>query len=136
MHDPFTGTWKLNPGQSRFDPNHRPAEATMRWKLEPDGGYLMEAEGVDEKGQRRTEKPQKLFPDGKPYEVEHLPGLNCVTSRSGPNAIRAEVKREDGSIAGEGSYVVAEDGTTMTATTSGFDSQLRRFEMRTVWLRT
>ena len=41
--------------------------------------------------------------------------------------------REDGSIAGEGSYIVAEDGTTMTATTAGFDSQLRRFEMRTVW---
>jgi len=43
------------------------------------------------------------------------------------------VKREDGSIAGEGSCVAADDGKTMTATTSGFDSQLRRFEMRTVW---
>jgi hypothetical protein len=59
-----------------------------------------------------------------------------VTSRKGRNAIRAEVKREDGSIAGEGTYVVADDGKTMTATTSGFDSQLRRFEMRTVWDRT
>jgi hypothetical protein len=56
-----------------------------------------------------------------------------VTSRTDLNAIRAEVKREDGSIAGEGSYVVAEGGTTMIATTAGFDSQLRRFEMRTVW---
>jgi hypothetical protein len=46
------------------------------------------------------------------------------------------VKRDDGSIAGEGSYVIADDGKTMTATTSGFDSQLRRFEMRTVWDRT
>jgi hypothetical protein len=136
MHDPFVGTWKLNPGQSQFDPNHRPTEATMRWQLEADGAYLMLAEGIDEKGQRRGEKPQKLFPDGKPYEVENLPGLNCVTTRSGRNAIRAEVKREDGSIAGEGSYVVADDGRSMTATTSGFDSQLRRFGMRTVWDRT
>ena len=61
------------------------------------------------------------------------PRPGCVTTRSGRNAIRAEVKREDGSIAGEGSCVVADDGKTMTATTSGFDSQLRRFEMRTVW---
>jgi hypothetical protein len=133
MHDPFVGTWKLNPGHSQFDPNHRPAEATMRWQLEPDGGYLLFAEGVDENGERCTEKPQKLFPDGRPYQVENLPGLKCVTSRTDLNAIRAEVKREDGSIAGEGSYVVAEGGTTMIATTAGFDSQLRRFEMRTVW---
>jgi hypothetical protein len=133
MHDPFIGTWTLNPGQSQFDPNHRPGEATMRWELEADGGYLMLAEGIDAKGQRRSEKPQKLFPDGKPYDIESQPGLSCVTSRSGRNGIRAEVKREDGSIAGEGNYVVADDGKTMTATTSGFDSQLRRFEMTTVW---
>jgi hypothetical protein len=61
------------------------------------------------------------------------PRWGWVTTRSGRNAIRAEVKREDGSIAGEGSCVAADDGKTMTATTSGFDSQLRRFEMRTVW---
>ena len=132
MHDPFVGTWKLNASRSQFDPNHRPAAATMRWQLEPDGGYLLLAEGVDEKGEHRTEKPQKLFPDGQPYAVENLPGLKCITSRPDPNALRAEVKREDGSIAGEGNYVVADDGTTMTATTAGFDSQLRRFEMRTV----
>jgi hypothetical protein len=29
--------------------------------------------------------------------------------------------------------VVADDGMSMTATTAGFDSQLRRFEMMTVW---
>ena len=133
MHDPFVGTWKLNPGKSQFDPNHKPTEATMRWQLEPDGGYLLLADGVNEKGERCAEKPQKLFPDGQPYDVENLPGLKCVTRRPDPNTIRAEVKREDGSIAGEGSYVVADNGTTMTATTAGFDSQLRRFEMRTVW---
>lgn len=41
----------------------------------------------------------------------------------------------DGSVAGEGTYVVASDGSTMTATTAGFDSQLRRFELKTVWER-
>ena len=43
------------------------------------------------------------------------------------------MKREDGSVAGEGTYVVSQDGTSMTASTAGFDSQLRRFEMRTAW---
>jgi hypothetical protein len=133
MQDPFIGTWKLNPGKSQFDPNHRPTEATMHWRLEPDGAYLMEAEGVTEKGQRTSERPQRLIPDGQPYPVPDFPGLAAVTTRPQQNIMRAEVRREDGSIAGEGSYVVADDGASMTATTAGFDTQLRRFEIRTCW---
>jgi hypothetical protein len=136
MHDQFVGAWKLNPDGSQFDPNHRPTGATMRWRIEPAGGYVLLAEGLNADGERCAEKPQKLLPDGRPYPVEGLPGLTCVTSRPDRNTLRAEVRREDGSLAGEGSYVVAEDGRTMTATTAGFDSQLRRFEMRTVWDRT
>jgi len=49
------------------------------------------------------------------------------------NTLRAEARREDGSVAGEGSYAVSEGGRRMTSITSGFDSQLRRFEMRTAW---
>lgn len=133
MHDPFVGAWKLNRERSQFDPNHRPADATMRWQVDPDGGYLLLAEGVDGRGQHCAEKPQKLFPDGQAYPVDNLPGLTCVTHRVGSHTLRADVKREDGSIAGEASYTVSEDGASMTAATAGFDSQLRRFEMRTVW---
>ena len=133
MHDPFVGTWRLNASRSEFDPNHRPTEATMRWQLEADGSYLMLAEGVDQKGERVAEKPQRLHPDGQPYPVDSFPGLTAVTTRPDQHTLRAEARREDGSVAGEGSYVVSDDGATMTAITSGFDSQLRRFEMRTAW---
>lgn len=135
MHDPFIGTWKLNTDSSRFDANHRPAEATMRWGLAADGGYLMEAEGLNAKNERVSERPQKLIPDGKAYSVPDFPGLTSVTTRPQPNALRAEVRREDGSLVGEGNYVVSDDGTLMTATTAGFDTQLRPFEMETVWNR-
>ena len=50
-----------------------------------------------------------------------------------PSAACPEATREDGSLAGEGTYLVAADGTTMVATTRGFDSQLRPFTMKTVW---
>jgi hypothetical protein len=133
MDDPFVGAWTLNTAASTFDPNHRPTEARMTWTLDGEGAYLLLAEGVDAKGKPCAEKPQRLLPDGKPYDVENLPGLTCVTTRPSPNTIRAEAKREDGSLAGEGTYVVADDGETMTATTAGFDSQLRPFTMRTVW---
>jgi hypothetical protein len=133
MHDPFVGIWKLNRDKSQFDPNHRPTEGTMHFEQDPDGWYVLKAEGANAKGERVTERPQKFIPDGQAYPVPDFPGLTAVTSRPQPNAIHAEVRREDGTIAGEGSYVVSEDGKSLTATTAGFDTQLRRFEMRTVW---
>lgn len=133
MSDPFVGTWTLNPTRSAFGPNHRPSEATMTWELEADGTYLLRAAGLDAKGQRCEEKPQRLRPDGTAYPVDDLPGLTSVTTRPNHNTIRAEAKREDGSVAGEGLYSVADNGETMTATTKGFDSQLRPFTMQTVW---
>jgi len=136
MSDPFVGTWTLNTTRSAFDANHKPAEATMTWELDADGAYLLLAEGVDARGERCREKPQRLRPDGVAYPVEGLPGLTSVTTRLNPNTIRAEAKREDGSLAGEGTYVVAADGRTMMASTRGFDSQLRQFTMKTMWDRT
>ena len=135
MHDPFVGTWELSRAGSQFDPKHNPARATMRWERDGDGSYLMFAEGENDKGEPCVEKPQRLRPDGLPYPVDNLPGLQAVTSRPDANTIRAEARRDDGSLAGEGTYVVAPDGASLTATTSGFDSQLRRFEMRTLWHR-
>ena len=136
MSDPFVGTWTLNPTHSTFDANHKPTRATMRWELDAEGTYALFAAGVDAKGAPCEEKPQRLRPDGVAYPIDGFPGLTSVTTRPNGNTIRAEAKREDGSIAGDGTYVVAEDGKTMTATTKGFDSQLRPFTQQTVWDRT
>ena len=136
MIDPFVGTWTLNPMRSAFDANHRPQQATMTWQLDADGTYLLFAAGVDAKGNPCEEKPQRLRPDGASYPVDGFPGLMSVTTRPNRNTIRAEAKREDGSIAGEGTYAVADDGQTMTARTQGIDSQLRPFTQQTVWDRT
>jgi hypothetical protein len=133
MSDPFVGTWTLNPTRSAFDANHKPREATMTWQLNADGSYVLLAAGVDAKGNPCEEKPQRLRPDGVAYPVDGFPGLTSVTTRPNPTTIRAEAKREDGSLAGEGTYAVADDGQTMTATTKGLDSQLRAFTMQTVW---
>ena len=133
MNDPFVGTWKLNPARSNFDPNHRPAEATMTWALNTDGTYLMIAKGKNDKGEPVAERPQTLVPDGLPHPVPDFPGLVSITSRPDPHTIRAQARREDGTTAGEGTYAVALDGRSLTATTAGFDTQLRRFETQTVW---
>ena len=135
MNDPFVGTWKLDCEKSAFDKNHRPRAATMRLEQHADGAYVLNAEGTSEMDEPVKEKPQRLVPDGAAYPVPDFPGLTTVTTRPEPRTLHAEVKREDGTLAGEGSYVVSEDGRSMVASTAGFDTQLRRFEMKTVWQR-
>ena len=133
MNDPFVGTWELNPAKSAFDANHRPSQATMHFELSADGAYLMKAEGVSQKGERVAERPVTMVLDGRPHAVPDFPGLSALTTRPDPCTIRAECRREDGSLVGEGTYVVSADGKSLTATTAGFDTQLRRFETTTVW---
>lgn len=135
MTDPFIGTWKLDPGGSRFDPNHQPAEATMRFELDAEGAYVMTADGRNERGEPCAEKPQRFVPDGRAYPVPGFPGLVAITTRLDGGTLHGQVRREDGTVAGEGTYGVSPDGTTLTATAAGFDTQLRRFETTTVWTR-
>lgn len=133
MTDPFTGTWELNPAASKFDPNHRPSQGTMRLERAPDGGYVLTAEGLNAKGEPVRERPQTFVPDGKAYPLPDFPGLTTVASQPDARTLRVEARREDGSVAGEGTYVVSADGRSLTATTAGFDTQLRRFETMTSW---
>ncbi len=135
MTSPFTGTWTLNPAASQFDPNHRPSQGTMRLELTPEGAYVLTAEGVNAKGEKVAERPQTFVADGKPHPLPDFPGLTTVASQPDARTLRVEARREDGSLAGQGTYVVSEDGRSLVATTAGFDSQLRRFETQTAWNR-
>jgi hypothetical protein len=131
--DPFVGTWKLNPAKSQFDPNHQPLEATMTFEVEPDGSYLMKAEGTKEGGQKVKENPQKFFVDGQPRPIPEMPALSGVATKPDPNTIRGEARRQDGSIVGSATYAVSADGRSMTATVSGIDNQLRPFTQISFW---
>ena len=133
-HDPFIGTWRLDPQRSEFDPNHRPSDATMTFAQEPDGHYVLTAEGTRD-GVRCAETPQRFTPDDRPYPLAAYPGLSIVSARPSPNTLRVECRREDGSLAGQAVYEVSADGAAISATTSGYDTQLRQFRQFTVWQR-
>jgi hypothetical protein len=135
MQDLLIGTWKLNPERSEFDPNHRPSAGTMIIELTPEGHYALTAEGVNEKGEKCKERPTKLIPDGKEHAVPDFPGLINIVTRTDPNTLAAEVRREHGSVVGGGTSVVLPDGNSLTATNFGYDTQLRQFKQKTVWER-
>jgi hypothetical protein len=133
MNDPFIGTWKLNIQKSQFDENHKPKAGTMVVELDAAGYYLQTAEGINEKGEKCVERPARFIPDGQLHPIPDLPGLKFVTSRTGPNSLSSEARREDGSVVGGGTTVVSADGKTKTVSNFGYDSQLRQFKLTTVW---
>ena len=131
--DPFVGRWKLNPEKSSFDANHRPRAATMVFDLSDEGHYVMQAEGLNQKGEKVAERPQLFIPDGRAHPIPDFPGLSAVSTRPDPYTLTGEARREDGSVVGGGTMVVSADGTSLTATNFGYDSQLRQFKQQTVW---
>ena len=129
-HDPFVGVWTLNPGQSNFDPHHRPSDATLRFERE-DGGYIMRAGGVCD-GKHVEEQPQRLITDGVERPVPGAPEFMGMTTRPDPNTIRV-LSRTGDQVVGEGSYVVSADGRSLTATVRGIDTERRTFQTVVVW---
>ena len=131
--DLFNGTWTMNLHKSSSDPNHRSSAGTMNFELTPEGHYALTAEGVTERGEKCTERPAKLIPDGKEHPVSDFPGLISVVTRQDPNTLISEMRREDGYVVGDGTYAVSADGKSLIVTNFGFDTQLRQFQQKTVW---
>ena len=135
LMDPFAGTWSLDTSRSQFDANHNPRSGRMHIAVDSEGCVVMRAEGVNGKGEPCTERPTRLNPDGRDYPVPDLAGLVVKSLRPAPRTLRTECRRADGSLAGAGTFVVSEDGRSLSATTSGWDTQLREFTQTTVWER-
>jgi hypothetical protein len=133
--DPLVGTWVLDPSRSTLDPNHRPRAATLVIGRDEQGRYTIAAEGIGENGQPVAERPQVVAADGQPHPVPDFPGLTTISTCPDARTLHTDVRREDGSIAAQSTFVVAPDRLSLAATNSGFDSQLRQFTQQTVWSR-
>ena len=129
--DPFSGNWRLNPEKSNFDPNHRPASATMSWERTPQG-YSMKAEGTTSDGQVVQERPTSFILDGQDHVLPDVPRASAIMRRPDAKTIHVE-SRNGNRVIGKAEYVVSDDGATMTAAVSGIDAQQRPFETVLVW---
>jgi hypothetical protein len=133
MQNPFVGTWVLKVEKSEFDANHHPRAGTMIIEFDAEGYYLQTAEGINEKGEKCTERPMRFIADGKEHPIPDFPGLTYTASQPDMNTMIGEARREDGSVVGGSTTVVSADGRSKTVTNFGYDSQLRQFKQRTVW---
>jgi len=135
MPDPLVGTWKLNAEKSEFDKNHQPRGGTMIFELNAAGHYLMKAEGITQNGEKVIERPLEFILDGNSHPLAGTPGLSFVATRADADTITGEVRRQDGSVVGGGTYRVSSGGKLLAASTFGWDAQLREFKQHSVWER-
>ena len=123
--DLFEGTWKANNAASQWDPAYTPEQACLRFEA-TEAGYLMVAYGIKD-GQAVAERPTSIIADGRRRPIVDLngrpiPGIPAGALGFGtrPNPHTLEAGAEvDGKVLGKGTYMVSDDGKTLTVTTEG-----------------
>jgi hypothetical protein len=123
--DLFEGTWKARIDKSKFDPAYTPEQACLRFEA-TEAGYLLVAYGI-KGGQAVAERPTSIVPDGRRRPIVDLngrpvpgvpPGAMYFGNRPDARTIEAGAEA-DGKVLGKGTYIVSEDGKTLTVTTEG-----------------
>lgn len=54
-----------------------------------------------------AERPQRFILNGQLHPLPDFPELLAVATQPAPNALHGEVRRPDGSVVGEGDYVLS-----------------------------
>jgi hypothetical protein len=103
----------------------------MQWRRTA-GGYQMTAQGTTSDGKIIEERPTTFIFDGEDHAVPDVPGFSAAMSRPIANTIEVESKKH-GRLVGKASYVISEDGATLTASVTGVDGQEHKFQNVLVW---
>jgi hypothetical protein len=123
MH-PLHGTWIANVEKSARHANHQFQKPTMRLDVGADVVVLSYG-GVNASGKQES-STQTIRADG---QEQHVPGAPGIVTVSTLEARRLESSaRRDGVALGRGTYEVAEDGRTLTATVAGIDASGKPFD--------
>lgn len=124
--DPRIGTWELNLAKSTFSPGPPPRRQTLWYKAEGEDLTAL-LQGLDAADRPIAPDPGNFTIqfDGKEHPTPH-PGYDTSTwKRISPNKYVVYRKRA-GKIVLTSTNVVADDGRTLTITTTGIDENGRR----------
>ena len=128
--NPHMGTWKLNEAKSKFGPgatkNH-----TVVYEAAGDS-VKVTVDGVDGDGNPSHNEWTGKF-DGKFYPVTGDPASDMRSYRKINNRTLALTGKKDGKVTLTGRIVASANGRTRTITTTGTDSNGKRFSNRAVY---
>lgn len=115
--DAFLGTWRIRPGESRYELGEAPREAV--YQIDRDGQWLLFAgRWMDAQG-RRLEMSFASIPDGEPHPYEDPAVADTLTTTLVDARTLDTAPIKDGRVVAHGRRVLSEDGRTMTITQSG-----------------
>ncbi len=119
--DQHSGTWKMNPDKSKYNPGPAPKSATV--KIEADeNGIKINAEATNADGSALHVQYDAKF-DGKDYPVTGVPNADTVSvKRIDANTIESTLKK-GGQVVTTVTSTVSKDGKTRTSTFKGKDAQ-------------
>ncbi len=119
--DQHSGTWKMNPGKSKYSPGPAPKSTTV--KVEADEkGFKIDAEIVNADGSPAHVQYDAKF-DGKDYPVTGIGYADAVSvKRIDANTIEATMKK-GGQVTMIVTTKLAKDGKTRTSTFKGKDAE-------------
>jgi hypothetical protein len=118
--DPLSGTWKMNPGKSKYSPGPAPKSTTVKVVVD-ENGVKVNAEGSNADGSMLHVQYDAKF-DGKDYPVTGLPYADTVSvKRIDANTIESTMKK-GGGVMMTVTATVSKNGKTRTATFKGKDA--------------
>src|SRR5204862_8003289 len=126
--DAFTGTWKLNEAKSKIAPN-APKNNTVVYEAAGDSVKIT-VDGIGNDG-KHDEWTGKF--DGKDYPVTGNPNSDTRSYTKIDDHTLAFNVKKGGEVTTSGRVVVSADGTSRTVTTSGTDSQGKKFKSTAVY---
>jgi hypothetical protein len=128
--DPQMGTWKLNEAKSKIAPG-QPKNNTVVYEA-ADDKVKVTVDGTDSDGKPIHNEWTGKF-DGKDYPVTGDPNLDARSYRKVDDRTLELTTKKDGKVTVTGRIVVSADGKSRTLTTSGTDSQGKKFKSTAVY---
>ena len=119
--DTQSGTWKMDPAKSKYDPG--PAAKSITVKIASDADNIkLSSDGIDAAG-NPTHVEYTAKYDGKDYPITGAPNADTVAiERIDPNTLQTTVKKA-GQVVMTIRTVLSDNGKTRTSTFKGKDAE-------------
>ena len=119
--DPNSGTWKMNPSKSKYDPGPAPKSSTTmiesdenKYKVD---GHTVNADGTE------THISFDAKVDGKDYPLSGVPNADVISVKRVDAKTIETAWKKDGKTVMKTHAMVSSDGKTRTVTFDGADPQ-------------
>jgi hypothetical protein len=118
--DPLIGTWKLNPGRSRFNPGPAPKSITVTYAPAAQGLHVVSVLVTPDDATARTEYTADY--DGKDYPIQGVPQVETVSVRRIDALTSERIDKRAGKQVQSYTRQVYADGRTLIVTQKGTDA--------------